>query len=132
MAEPVDVPADVHLPPYWRERLLGLLLAPLTTGNLELLDAQARAEGGSARWNPINTTFVQEPCTDYNSAGVKNYDTPVAGIAATARTLILEPYRHLWRDLQYGRLTAVQLVERNRAAFDTWGTGADNILRLLT
>jgi hypothetical protein len=121
-----------HLPPQWEIRLLRLLLAPSLRGSVELLEAWERAEGGSARWNPLNTTFDQPPCTDYNSAGVKNYDTPVGGIAATARTLILLPYHHLWSDLQYGEWTAVQLVERNRRAFDTWGTGADNILRLLT
>jgi hypothetical protein len=132
MAELDNTHAPAHLPPQWEIRLLRLLLAPSLRGNVELLEAWARAEGGSARWNPLNTTFVQEPCSDYNSAGVKNYDTPVGGIAATARTLILEPYRHLWADLQRGGFTAVQLVERNRAAFDTWGTGADNILRLLT
>jgi hypothetical protein len=132
MAEPDGAPAHGHLPPHWMDRLLGLLLAPATPGNLTLLRAWARAEGGAAIWNPLNTTFVQEPCSDYNSAGVKNYDTPTAGIAATARTLILEPYRHLWADLQAGAYTAFRLVERNRLALDVWGTGADNILRLLT
>jgi hypothetical protein len=132
MAEPVSTSNPQHLPPHWADRLFGLLLVPAAPGNLALAYAWARAEGGSARWNPLNTTFDQAPCSDYNSAGVKNYDTPTAGIAATARTLILEPYRHLWADLQDGTHTAVQLVERNRAAFDTWGTGADNILRLLT
>jgi hypothetical protein len=69
--------------------------------------------------------------TDYNAVGVKNYPNPVSGISATALTLILMPYRGLWTDMQKGTYTAKQLVTRNARAFDTWGTGAAHILRLL-
>ena len=123
---------QTHLPPRWRERLLALLIAPATPGNMQLLDAWARAEGGHAEWNPLNTTMHMDFATDYNSVHVRNYPSPVSGIAATALTLILPPYRTLWVDLQHGGHTARELVERNRHAFDTWGTGADHILRLLT
>jgi len=125
------MPLQTHLPPHWRERLLALLLCPVSPGGMVLLDAWERAEGGRAQWNPLNTTEPLAGATDYNSAGVKNYPTPVAGISATALTLILQPYRHLWGDLQQGGFTARELVERNEAAFNTWGTGASHILALL-
>lgn len=120
-----------HLPPKWKQRLGGLMLFPSTPGNDNLLDAWAKAEGGTAGWNPLNTTYGMLGATDYNSAGVKNYPSPIHGISATAMTLQLVPYRSLWADMQNGGYTAVQLVERNRHAFDTWGTGADNVLRVL-
>lgn len=123
---------QTHLPPHWRERLLALLLCPTSPANMQLLDAWQRAEGGHAQWNPLNTTEPMHGTTDYNSVGVKNYPTPVCGIAATALTLILAPYHSLWVDLQAGGYSARQLVERNEHAFNTWGTGASHILALLT
>lgn len=98
---------------------------------MHLLDCWQRAEGGRASNNPLNTTEPMNGATDYNSAGVKNYPTPVCGISATALTLILAPYHHLWVDLQAGTFTARELVTRNEEAFNTWGTGAANVLRLL-
>lgn len=121
-----------HLPPSWSQRLAGLLLIPAKPSYLQLMDAWQRAEGGTAQWNPLNTTEPMNGTTNYNSAGVKNYPSPVSGIAATALTLILEPYHTLWVDMQAGTYTAQELVERNRHAFDTWGTGASHVLALLT
>jgi hypothetical protein len=132
MGEAPRHPTHGHLPPDWEKRLLALLLCPFDVERFKFLNAWAQAEGGHAVWNPLNTTFVQEPCTDYNSAGVKNYDTPVAGVAATARTLILEPYRCLWRDLQFGSWTALQLATRNSVDLDVWGTGGKNVIRILS
>lgn len=120
-----------HLPPKWRERLCGLLLIPANPANLELLNAWALAEGGNAQWNALNTTEPMGGATNYNSVGVKNYPSPVSGISATALTLILEPYHTLWVDMQAGTHTAVELVNRNRHAFDTWGTGAAHVLAVL-
>jgi hypothetical protein len=120
-----------HLPPKWRERLAGLMLIPVKPSYLELMDAWQRAEGGNATWNPLNTTQPLPGAIDYNSVGVKNYPSPIAGIAATAITLHYEPYHHLWVDMQLGTHTARELVERNAHAFDTWGTGAAHVLALL-
>ena len=122
---------QTHLPPHWRERLAGLLLVPVTPGYMHLMDAWERAEGGRAQWNPLNTTEPLAGASDYNTAGVKNYPSPVAGIAATALTLILPPYHGLWVDMQAGKYTARELAERNAHALDVWGTGASHVLALL-
>ena len=121
-----------HLPPYWEGHLLTLCGAPPTLASMKLLDAWARAEGGTARWNPLNTTLpLGVPCTDYNTAGVKNYRNAITGVAATGATLANGLYRGILGDLQRGKLTAKEIVTRNAAEFDKWGTGAKNVLRLL-
>lgn len=120
-----------HLPPLWIDRLAGLMLFKASAETRKLFNAWAQAEGGTAQWNPLNTTEPMPGATDYNSVHVRNYPTPISGISATALTLALEPYRPLWLDLQHGGYTARQLVARNAHCFNTWGTGADNVLRLL-
>ena len=120
-----------HLPEGWIGRLGGLMMFPETPETVRLFEAWATAEGGTSKWNPLNTTEDMIGATDYNSVGVKNYPTPIHGISATALTLQLEPYHSLWADLQTGRYSAVQLVRRNAHCFDTWGTGAAHVLAVL-
>jgi hypothetical protein len=123
---------STHLPPHWEGHLLVVCGAPRTLENLKLLDAWARAEGGTARWNPLNTTLpLGVPCTDYNSAHVKNYRNAITGVSATAATLANGLYRGILGDLQRGRKTARQIVSDNAAEFDKWGTGHTHILALL-
>lgn len=123
--------AQTHLPPHWERRLLDVLGAPVTLESLKLLDAWQRAEGGTARWNPLNTTYGLFGATDYNKVGVKNYRRATEGVCATALTLVNGYYRGIVGDLQRGTLTAREVVTRNAREFDTWGTGAAHILRLL-
>jgi len=120
-----------HLPPLWRFRLLAAIHAKGNLENRRLLAAWARAEGGDAAYNPLNTTWPWPAATDYNRAGVKNYPSAAAGITATADTLLVRYYKGIVTDLRAGGLTASEIVERNAADFDTWGTGAAHILELL-
>lgn len=99
--------------------------------NRKLLGAWAKAEGGTAKYNPLNTTLPWKNSTTYNAAGVKNYATGADGIAATAATLENGLYNGILRDLRAGRKTAAEIVNGNAAEFDKWGTGAANILRVL-
>lgn len=122
---------DTHLPPRWIKRLSALLGIPSTKAATDLFTAWARAEGGTAKWNPLNTTYGLRDSTVYNSAGVQDYTTPVSGLCATALTLILPAYSGLLGELQAGNKTAVEIVEANPGEFDTWGTGAENVLKLL-
>ncbi len=121
----------MHLPPLWKFRLLRALHAKGSAENRRLLAAWARAEGGSAKNNPLNTTEPWPGATSYNSAGVKNYPTGAAGIAATAATLVNGYYPGIVADLRGGKLTARAIVTRNAAEFDKWGTGASRVLSLL-
>lgn len=121
-----------HFPPIWRYRVLAAIKGKGSDTNRELLAAWAKAEGGRARWNPLNTTQWMPGATDYNSAHVRNYRTPADGIKATAITLTNGYYPGIVSDLRDGTIPAAKIVQRHRAEFDKWGTGADHILRLLT
>ena len=121
----------MHLPVLWRYRLERALHAKGGGANHELLAAWAKAEGGTARNNPLNTTEPWKGATDYNKAGVKNYRTGYDGIAATPATLLNGDYGGIVRDMRNGRKAARLMVTENAAEFDTWGTGAAHILALL-
>lgn len=120
-----------HLPFLWRFRLLHAIHAKGRWQNRRLLDAWARAEGGTARWNPLNSTQPWPGATDYNSVHVRNYPSGAAGVAATAATLVNGRYDGIVADLRVGKNTAQEIVRRNAAEFGTWGTGAENVLRCL-
>ncbi len=121
----------MHLPFVWKFRLLRAIHAKGSLENRRLLAAWARAEGGTAKYNPMNTTEPWPGATNYNTAGVKNYPTGAAGIAATAATLVNGYYNGLVADLRSGKWTARQIVTRNAAEIDKWGTGAQRVLALL-
>ncbi len=135
----VTMPVTKHAPYHWRERLCEMLLIPLTTANLDFLSAMSFAEGtlaygptGGPKNNPLNTTYPMPWSDDWNGVGVKNYDSPVEGISATASTFARDPrYLPWWKDMQKGIYTAEQIVERNRDAIQYWGTDPDVILRVL-
>src|SRR5512146_302856 len=114
--------------PGWRVALLKALRAPVTAQNLRALDAWQRAEGGGARFNPLNTTQMARGASSYNSVGVRNYGNPNIGVQATAQTLLNGRYAPIVGLLRSGRATAQQIgtaVERS-----PWGTGG-GVLRVL-
>lgn len=87
------------------------------------------AEGGFAHYNPFNTTQPSPGSTRYNEmwrngtdtgAGVRNYTSQEAGIAATVATLKLRYYTSIIEALKKENLTALQIAEASRSAFDTW------------
>ena len=105
--------------------------ARVTPENLRLLEAWQRAEGGDARWNPLNTTFDLPGATNYNSVGVKNYPRATWGVCATALTLTNGRYAGILGALQAAKLSAAEIVETCRDQFQTWGTNPDTILAVL-
>jgi hypothetical protein len=64
------------------------LHAPVTIHTRRALQAEMQAEGGSARFNPFNTTRRLPGSSNYNSVGVQNYASPQQGIEATVLTLM--------------------------------------------
>lgn len=54
---------------------------------LVAISAWTAAEGGLARYNPLNTIQPWPGATNYNSVGVKNYPSASAGYEAIMRTL---------------------------------------------
>lgn len=121
----------MHLPLLWKFRVLKGIKAKGAKENRRVLHAQQIAEGGTADNNPLNTTEPWAGATNYNSVGVKNYRTGADGINATVATLLNGHYTGIVNDLREGKLTAEMIVKRNAAEYDTWGTGSDNILRVL-
>src|SRR5258706_11254188 len=79
-------------------------------------------EGGSATWNPINTTQPEPGATNYNSVGVKNYPDKATGIRGTATTLTNGYYPGIVADLRSGSFPPYLIVQRNSSEFSKWGT----------
>lgn len=71
----------------WVRDLLRDLGVPGSYYNALSIIAQIQAEGGKARFNPLNTTLKVPGSTDYNSVPVQNYPTWEQGLAATVSTL---------------------------------------------
>lgn len=129
---------DTHLPPNWKPRLLSLLGAGIGHENLRFLEAQQRAEGGDARWNPLNTTWQFMWSTDYNTTHVQNYRHPIEGLCATALTLADNydssgklRFGLILGTLQGGGKTAEEMVTICEAPLRIWGTNPDVMRQLL-
>jgi hypothetical protein len=122
-----------HLPPYWRQRLLAVLGAPRNAQNLRFLHAWGVAEGGTAKWNPLNTTYALPygESWSYNSSTVQNYWRPTGGVAATAMTLVQDTYACLVGAFQAGKLTAEQINSKCASTIRTWGTNPATIAKVL-
>jgi len=117
--------------------------APATHENQRLMQAWATAEGGEAKWNPLNSTLRLSGTVswtdpvNYNSVGVCNYLYGFAGCAATALTMLQKDwqgnavYGGIVADLKNGSRTAEAIVERNDAEFSKWGTSPQLILDCL-
>lgn len=103
----------------------------------KLWDAQARVEGGTARFNPWNTTEPWPGATPYNYGKdgkplVLNYPSARAGIGATLATLRNGHYPNMVRLYRHpGALSARQIAQACAKDLDTWGTGSENVIRLL-
>lgn len=117
----------MHLPTSWERRLFSLLGAPTTPANLGFIRAWQRAEGGTAAFNPLNTTLDLHGARDYNTAHVKNYRDAVQGIAATGLTLTNGFYPGLVASFVRGTETTAQRVARHRGEITIWGTNPDAI-----
>lgn len=119
-----------HLPRFWRYRLLAKLHAFPTRNNLKLLHYWQVCEGGSASFNPLNTTEDWPGATQYNPDGVKNYPSGKVGIQATYLTLVNGHYNGIVGGMR-ARVAAKTIVTKYADEFDTWGTGTTCILREL-
>lgn len=77
--------------------------APNTLADRRALLAWQRAEGGSARYNPFNTTQGASGASAYNSVGVRNYTSYQQGLQATIQTLKNGHYGGVLQALRQGR-----------------------------
>jgi hypothetical protein len=72
----------------WWFHLTQAIKAPDTPNNRSNLNAWAACEGGSATYNPFNTTLAWPGSTCMNSVCVRNYPNFLAGVSATADTIL--------------------------------------------
>lgn len=105
----------------WQTALLRRMGVPVTRQNLAFLSAWQGHEGGTASFNPLNTTQPWQGSSNYNSVGVKNYPNPAAGLAATIRTLRNGYYPGILAALRSGNPTWNPTLGKN---LSTWGTGS--------
>lgn len=70
--------------------------------NFDVVVARAVAENTEAKNNPLATTEPFEGATEFNTTGVKNYDTISDGITATVNTLALSYYDGVRAQLKRG------------------------------
>ena len=129
-----------HLPPQWRQRLLAIAnsrgwdTGQFAVESMRLLYGWQVAEGGTADWNPLNTTLHipgWQSSDDYNAAGVCNYLKPSYGVMATFATLVNGYYNGILGFLQSPQITAEEACDKYADQFTTWGTDPAAIKRCL-
>jgi hypothetical protein len=76
-------------PIVWAADWLVVAGFPTTVANNLVVESWEYAEsgGGGGMWNPLNTTQQWPGAVSVNSAGVKNYQTRVDGLAANAHVI---------------------------------------------
>lgn len=108
--------------PGWEADVLRELGAIAGGNAVAFLSAWHACEGGTAAFNPLNTTQPAAGATNYNSVGVKNYPSEAVGLHATVQTLTNGFYPGLVRDLRSGTVSPAGIVNRNAAELSKWGT----------
>jgi len=108
----------------WAHYFIDKLGAVHGVNNARAIVSWIQAEGGTAHWNPLNTTQKEPGSWDYNSVGVQNYPDFDTGLAATVKTILQTD-----KDLGYyrivGRLRRAERPARTLRAVEAsqWGTG---------
>jgi peptidoglycan hydrolase-like protein with peptidoglycan-binding domain len=102
------------------QTLLQVLQAPVTQENMKFLMAWRQAEGKAGRFNPFNTTYDLPGSSNFNSVGVKNYQTSRDGLVATVKTLKNGRYECILNGLR-NDLGADRIAQCE--SLKTWGTG---------
>jgi hypothetical protein len=110
--------------PHWQEKLCYAIAGKVNRQAVRLLTAWQRAEGGSADFNPLNTTMSVPGATLYNKAGVRNYPDELAGLAATLLTLRLAYYRKVVASLR-------SMLLASSPGIHTWGTSVATVAAAL-
>lgn len=130
-----------HLPSHFIPRLQACLELAKNHQTLRFFEAMIQAEGGTAKWNPLNTTLDMgsqwtEP-TNYNTTGVKNYKYAIVGVVATVLTFSQRKadgtylFGTLLTNLKNAQLTAEEIVNKSLADIRLWGTNPQTILDVL-
>lgn len=106
----------------WQQAVLAALGVPVTVSNERFLSDWQPYEGGSASFNPLNTTEPWAGATSYNMVGVKNYPSASAGAQATAATLKNGNYPSIMAALRTGDPYTFANASGVADNISTWGT----------
>ena len=127
--EAVESPASPAAPPpvatgsgddaFYQAVLRGIG-APWNGATQRFVYAWRQAEGGSARYNPFNTTQRMTGSVAYNRVGVQSYPDAATGVAATVKTLLNGRYAGLVSALRAGASVSAMA---DALAASPWGTG---------
>jgi hypothetical protein len=97
--------------------------APESENNIKFLKTWQTYEGGTAKSNPLNTTYKYPNATDFNTAKVKNYASDADGQTATAKTLLLSYYKPIVQGLKESKpFSWYHDNEPVNKSIKTWGT----------
>jgi len=102
--------------------------APTTAENIRAMTAWMQAEGGTAAFNPMNTTQPASGATDYNSVGVKNFTSWQQGVQATIQTLQNGHYPNIIAALQQGNNAGAVAAA---VGASPWGTSGQLMAQVL-
>ena len=99
--------------------------APANSNNMALLQGWFRAEGTSAKWNPLASTERMGGTGSINSVGVQNYGSMSAGVKATIRTLTNGRYNDIVKLMKKG-INPIKLFRQAEDEFNVWRSGNPN------
>ena len=102
------------------------LNAPVDGARIQFGVAWAAYENTEALNNPWATTEPWAGATEFNSVGVKNYPTFIAGVDATVQTLLLSYYSHLVSMLRDPNASVRSLL--NALDASPWGSHPNTLL----
>lgn len=108
--------------PGWEHDLVAALGEGPSNERAWFFRAWHLCEGGTARFNPLNTTLRLVGSTDYNAAGVQHYSDRLMGLAATLLTLRLSYYDDIRKALHEPRISAPRILAKSERAIRIWGT----------
>jgi hypothetical protein len=103
-------------------KLLEELGAPKSDENLKFLQAWRQSEGKAGKYNSFNTTQPMADATNFNSVGVKNYESIDDGFKATIKTLKNGRYNCIVNGLK-NDIGAKKISTDCISDLKTWGTG---------
>ena len=69
------------------QKVLTRIGAPVNDANMAVMTAWMDREGSAATYNPLATTWKYGNYTNFNKVGVRNFETEMDGVIATANTL---------------------------------------------
>lgn len=132
-----DIPSDIKVGSHnlsddqFYEKILNGVGAKPTKENMKFFYAWRQGEGGTAAFNPFNTTQKKSLSTFYNclkkdkskcQRGVRNYSSEQEGISATIETLNNGNYDCVINGLK-NDIGAKKIATNCMTDLKTWGTG---------